>query len=320
MAQVTWSTQLLRLLKAPETPANYRFLNAWATREHNGGPALSDGSNNPFFTTAGGSSTVGPIKSGTFPYWNSIGVAKYPNLNVGVYANAVHIQSGYPSIAAALRSGNPAAFANNAGFQRDLTRWSGSGYSTVMNVGGAAGPVGPTVDPSRMSSDVVRGVGGGGSIVGDVNSVARHIPGVAQAEGAVSAAGSVAGFLGKLTDPSYILRGLQILAGAGLVITGAGLLARQVALAADLPDPLLLAGPAGKAASAVAGAAAAQTPSRREGRRIEDAASSTRPARKGVARRTESVDAATGMTRAQARSARAARRSSSSDPVDDIPF
>lgn len=56
--------------------------------------------------------------------------------------------------------------------------------------------------------------------------------------GAVGAIESTGHFLGRLTDPSYILRGLQIVAGAGLAATGAVLLARQVALAADLPDPV----------------------------------------------------------------------------------
>lgn len=85
------------------------------------------------------------------------------------------------------------------------------------------------------------GAGGGGisigSVAGDVNSGLRHVPGVAQVEGVVGGVSSVAGFLGRLTDPSYILRGLQIVAGAVLALVGVGLLVRQVALAADLPDP-----------------------------------------------------------------------------------
>jgi hypothetical protein len=86
---------------------------------------------------------------------------------------------------------------------------------------------------------------GGGYSVGDaahdVNSGLRHVPGVAQVEGAVGAVTSVGDFLGKLTDPSYILRGLQVIAGAVLVLVGVVLLTRQVALAADLPDPAGLA-------------------------------------------------------------------------------
>lgn len=262
MANPVWSTELLVLLHAPLTPQNYQFVNQWATREHNGGPALSDGSNNPFFTTAGAGGTVGPFKAGTFPSWNSIGVAKYPNIETGTYINAYHIATQYPAIANALRSGNPGSQSGNQEFQRELTTWSGGGYSGFASIPAVSGPVGPTVDTAAMAHDIAglakgavpkQGGGGGiggvvGGIAGGVNSAARHIPGVAQAEGAVSAAEGVASFLGKLTDPHYILRGLQVVAGAGLVVIGLTLLARQVALAADLPDPLLLVtkGVAGK--------------------------------------------------------------------------
>jgi hypothetical protein len=256
-----WSTELLNLLHAPLTPANYRFVNQWATREH--GTVSTLYANNPFFTTAGGGGTVGPIKAGSFPTLpNTPGVARYPNLETGVYVNALHIASGYPAISAALRSGNPAAYANSASFQADLKRWSGSGYSGLSGIAAAAGPVGPTVNVGQVSQAAalasVPGGKGLGALAGDVggaiNSVARHIPGVAQAEGVVSQAEGVVSFLGKLTDPHYILRGLQILAGGVLVLVGVVLLARQVALAADLPDPL-------KAAGAGATAAATKNPS-----------------------------------------------------------
>lgn len=93
---------------------------------------------------------------------------------------------------------------------------------------------------------------GVGDVAGAVNAGARHIPGVAQVEGAVGAVTTVGDFLGKLVDPHYILRGLQVVAGGGLVLVGTVLLARQVALAADVPDP---AGLAAKTASAAPAAA-----------------------------------------------------------------
>jgi hypothetical protein len=237
-------------MKAPPTAANYQFINQWATREHSGGPALSDGSNNPFFTTAGAGGTVGPIHAGTYPAWNSIGVARYPTLEVGVIANAYHIATEYPAILAAFRSGNPAASSGNAQFQSELTRWSGGGYAGFASIPATAGPVGPTVDPTTLQTDATKilaggtvagggssggGIGGAnsgaaGAITGAVGGAAGHIPGVAQAE-------AVGGFIGKLSDPSYILRGLQIVAGGVLVLVGVVLLAKQVALAADLPTP-----------------------------------------------------------------------------------
>lgn len=105
------------------------------------------------------------------------------------------------------------------------------------------------------------GHGGGGvggfvsGVAGDVNSAARHVPGVAQVEGVVSGVSSVGEFLGKLTDPSYILRGLQIVAGAALVVTGGTLLVRQIALAADLPDPVAAVATRGASLAAPATAA-----------------------------------------------------------------
>lgn len=89
-----------------------------------------------------------------------------------------------------------------------------------------------------------------GSVGDVVNAGARHIPGVSGLEGAAGAVGDVGSFLGKLADPSYILRGLQVVAGAGLVAVGLVLLARQVALATDLPDPLQAVGAAGAAKTA----------------------------------------------------------------------
>jgi hypothetical protein len=249
MGSVVWSTELLALLKAPPTPANYRFVNQWATREHNGGPALSDGSNNPFFTTAGAGGTVGPLKSGMFPEWNTVGVARYPSLSVGVYANALHIGSEYPAIAAALRSGNPAAYATNAQFQSELSRWSGGGYAGFASIPAAAGPVGPTVDiasvPKDIAAAVTNKIDHPGGLGGVLSGAANHIPGVVQAKGAIDAVSATSKFLGRLTDPAYILRGLQVVAGGGLVAIGAVLLARQVALAADLPDPLANVAPGG---------------------------------------------------------------------------
>lgn len=258
MSSVVWSTELLALLKAPPTPANYRFLNQWATREHNGGPALNDGSNNPFFTTAGAGGTVGPLKAGTFPSWNSIGVARYPNLEVGVFANAYHIGTEYPAIRDALRSGNPASMATNPQFEGELTRWSGGGYSGFQTIPAAAGPVGPSIDTGRLSQV------GGAILKGSLHSWTPGGPlpkgsiaggAASAAQGAVGAVTATGKFLGKLTDPHYILRGLQIVAGAGMAGVGLVLLARQVALAADVP--VSVPGPAAAAASATGGAPAA---------------------------------------------------------------
>lgn len=235
-AGTVWSTAILDLLNAPKTAQNYQFLNQWELREH--GSLTSIYANNPFFTTAGGAGTVGPVKAGSYPLIpdsafgggrNTAGVPAYPDLATGVYINALHISSEYPAITAAIRSGNPASFQGNADFQKELTAWSGGGYSGFASINAPAAPVGPTIG-SGVSSKL--GVSAAG-----INSAARHIPGVAQAEGVASAAGDVGSFLSRLTDPSYLLRGLQVIAGGGLVLVGVVLLARQVGLAADLPAP-----------------------------------------------------------------------------------
>lgn len=247
-----WSTALLMLLKAPLSPQNYQFLNQWAIREHGSDTTLY--ANNPFFTTAGGSGTVGDIKAGSYPLipdsafgpgrTNTAGVPAYPNLATGVWITAYHLASEYPAIVAALRTGNPASAANSTAFTGELKAWSGSSYTGFAGISAPAGPVGPPIGTSLEVGKIPSSVGQ--SILAHGTSTAssllNHVPGVSQAE-------AVGSFLGKLTDPSYLLRGLQIVAGAGMVAIGVTLLARQVALAADVPSPV-------KAVPGVAAAAA----------------------------------------------------------------
>ena len=108
---------------------------------------------------------------------------------------------------------------------RPASQYTPQGADFLSFVRGGAGPAPVTV--SSIAS----------SAVDKANAAARHIPGVAQTE-------DVGKFLGRLTDPSYLLRGLQVIAGGVLVLVGVALLVRQVALAADLPDPI--AGAAGR--------------------------------------------------------------------------
>lgn len=270
-AGTNWATALFTLLHAPATPANYQFVNQWTIREHGN---LSMFANNPFFTTAGGSGTVGPIKAHSYPLipdsafgpgrTNSAGVPSYPSLAVGVWITAYHMITEYPAIVSALKSGNPASAAQNPAFQQQLKTWSGGGYDGFATISAPAGPAGPSIGGGGIKGASGAGGGGGGilgtigeglaqavggpvgGVVADLNpgGLISHVPGVAQGE-------AVAGFVGKLTDPSYILRALQILAGAGLVAVGVTLLAKQVALAADIPAPIQ-AVPGAAAAAAVA--------------------------------------------------------------------
>lgn len=134
-----------------------------------------------------------------------------------------------------------------------IGRATGSGKAPGIEIGWAQPsgiPTAPLPPPRPANQQTTQGFdffhfitgsaveGGGGPTGADVNAAARHIPGVAQTESVIGAVDTVGKFLGRVTDPAYILRGLQIVAGAVLVLVGVVLLTRQVALANDLPDPI----------------------------------------------------------------------------------
>src|SRR5256885_414099 len=90
-----WQARLLGMVGAPVTPANVKYLNAWARAE--GGSA----SNNPFNTTQPGFSEAGN--------YNSVGVKNYSNPQQGLAATAHTLENGhYGNILSALRKGNNA--------------------------------------------------------------------------------------------------------------------------------------------------------------------------------------------------------------------
>ena len=170
-AGTSWSTLLLDLLGAPHTAANYKFLNNWTHAE---GPTVFD--NNPFFTTAGGSGTVGAIKAGTFPLIpdsafgpgrsNTAGIPAYPNIETGDFVTAYHIAAEYPAILAALKSGNP--FATNPTEIHELNTW-GTGAGAVLTGSQPSTPTGPVIHSTvGISSQGISGLsqaGIGGSIL-----------------------------------------------------------------------------------------------------------------------------------------------------------
>lgn len=108
--------------------------------------------------------------------------------------------------------------------------------------------------------------GGGGGVVSDVtgaasgayNSVTGLFSGVTgAASGAISGAESVSSFLGKLLDPSFWIRVLEVVGGFVLVMLGLYLLTRSIgttdAGAPDVPVVRDLAPPVTRAAGAVQG-------------------------------------------------------------------
>ena len=221
-----WEDALLTTLAAPHTPQNYQFLNAWAHREQAHFSATASGphviyANNPFFTTAGGSGSAEGFDPGTYPKINSLGVAGYPNIDVGIIATAATLQqSPYDHLLKAIRSGNPSAYANDEGFQKGLLKWSGSGYSGLNVSSAASVALGPTAQG---------GVGGWkpyqpslrDSILDKVDSVASNTPVLnipynagKKTAGAIDSTGK---FLTFITSARF----LEIIGGGLLIIIGA---------------------------------------------------------------------------------------------------
>ena len=226
-AGASWSTLLLDLLGAPTTAANYKFLNQWATREHGSSYPASLYANNPFFTTAGGGGTVGPLKAGTYPtIANTPGVAVYPNIETGDVATALHIGTEYPGILAALKSGNPGQYANNPQFQSDLQRWSGAGYSSVGSVAAPAQSEGPVIHATiGISSGGVTGI----QSAGVLSNILKQLPFIPSTGGVVpggvnplpNVSNSIVDALGLPKLPANpIMRGAELAGGAVLILLG----------------------------------------------------------------------------------------------------
>jgi hypothetical protein len=157
--------------------------------------------------------------------FNSVGVKNYPTPDAGVQATADTLKQ-YPHLLAALKSPSYMAFDTPA-VRMDLNRWQsgkqGNGavtpYTRSIMLQYQGNPSGKSASDwfSNAGSGVTDAIGGA---VGDVLAVPK--------------------FLAKLADVHNILRGLQVLAGAVLVLVGVVLLARQVGLAADVPAPSAL--------------------------------------------------------------------------------
>lgn len=139
-----WQAAMLHALGAPATPANLKFLNAWAQAE--GGSA----SYNPFNTTqdAPGASS-----------YNSVGVKNYASPNEGIRATVQTLLNGrYNPIVSGLRSGHATA-AQLATAVANSPWGTGSGVLRVLG----AGPVKGGVPTNAMGAMQAITGGGGGS-------------------------------------------------------------------------------------------------------------------------------------------------------------
>lgn len=210
---------VLKALGAPLTTANRNALKGWAAVEG------TKATYNPLATTLD--------RPGATSF-NDHGVRNYTTPEQGVDATAATIRGGYPSILSSLKAG--AGFpAVTGGLRADLSKWvSGSSAQSVQGTTYAQLVIqrahNPGAGPAGFWHDPV--IAGAGKAAGAVADAAMAVP----------------NFLASITDTHNILRALQVLGGAVLVLVGLALLTRQVALAADVPVP----SPALAAAAAVA--------------------------------------------------------------------
>lgn len=138
-AATIWAVAILKSINAPTNTANVSSMIGWFHNEGGGG------ANNPMNTTLSTSGATGSI--------NSVGVKDYGTPSEGVSATAQTLQSGYPAIVAALKSGK--GLANTSGdVASELSTWSGGGYTSIT-------PVAPTGKiPSSLIGGSKSGYGG----------------------------------------------------------------------------------------------------------------------------------------------------------------
>lgn len=188
-------------LGLPHTRAVHTFLQGWANVEN------TKAQFNPLATTQ--------TEPGSTNF-NDHGVQNYPTPDVGVTATADTLR-GYPAILAILRRGtNPASLGYSPQVNAELNKWQ-------------SGKPNPSVTPYvkavfDQASNNSKSAADWFSY--DANNLKHDVAKLTGLD-----------YLGKLFDVHNILRGLQVVAGGVLVLSGVLLLARQVGLAADVPAP-----------------------------------------------------------------------------------
>lgn len=195
-------------LGLPHNRATHDFLVAWSMAE--GTKARF----NPLATT---------LREPGSTSFNSVGVQNYATPESGVQATADTIKQ-YPTIMAVLR-GKASPFGNPS-LNAELNKW-------------VTGKSGNTQSTSYVNN-VLRNYQGNPSGKSAADWFSYDLGNLYKdsgAKAAVDATLAVPRFLAKITDPAFILRSLQVIAGAVLVLVGVYLLARQVGLAADVPAP-----------------------------------------------------------------------------------
>jgi hypothetical protein len=193
-----WAQSVLQALGAPVTAQNVSFLSAWHAAEE------SSATNNPLGTTA-----YSPIPAtvGTGAI-NSAGVQNYSSPAAGTAATAAFLSmSNYKDILAALKSGNPDQYiaktaidqgTNNPSILDEIRTWGTHPFADHLSSALSAGSGGVSGFLNSAGGAVTGAVtSAAGDAAGAANSVARHIPGVAQAEGAADTLANLPGDIGQ---------------------------------------------------------------------------------------------------------------------------
>lgn len=155
--EASFATAVLQGLNAPVTQSNIDFIERWITREGGGG------ANNPLNTTQDAQGATD---------FNTVGVKNYGDLDTGVQATIKTLNNGYyPNIVAALKSGDAETADAQGKLSKDLSTWSGGGYTTLTGVKArptnAIGSAGSTAGGPSTGS----GLGGQGDAMtyGDID-------------------------------------------------------------------------------------------------------------------------------------------------------
>ena len=209
ISTAVWATALLEKIKAPVTANNIANIQRWIGVESGGNTAGFLRDNNPLNLNTW-ASPHNSLPGGTIVHEFGIYVQTFPSVEQGIAATANQFKAN-TSILAALKNDAPPALFGGA---LSTSGWSSGHYANAS--------VFPTLTPFTGTSTV----GGQGLTfspskgLGAVENAGKGVATVVAAP--ITAAVSVADFLGKISNPTT-LKNVGIFV-AGLALAGTGLL------------------------------------------------------------------------------------------------
>lgn len=236
----SWAVSLLQALGYPATRQNVQSIVAWEARE--GGNWNNRATYNPLNTKEAEPGSVNATPGG---------VQAYDSWASGLQATVTTLQNGnYPDILRALRTGK-GLFGRQF---KGLAKWSGGlpgGYDTLSPRSGYGGGPGSTVGQVQTAA-------------AEPASCALHIPGyTANFFGVYHQTLVQSGCLLYKSQVRALLGAANLLAGAGLVIVGAGYILGSSRPARMILNVAAFAVPGGGAAKVAAAAPQAAAASKR---------------------------------------------------------